>query len=50
VRIEGLCRELGRRVLLSAAFVSAAELEVEPMGTFALKGIAAPQALSAPLE
>jgi adenylate cyclase len=50
VRIERLCRELGRKLLLSEAFVSAAGVAVETMGGYALKGIAAPQIVSAPLE
>jgi adenylate cyclase len=49
-RIERLCRELGRTLLLSEAFVSAARVAVEPMGRFPLKGMAAPQTVSAPLE
>ncbi|HEX8011549.1 MAG TPA: adenylate/guanylate cyclase domain-containing protein [Casimicrobiaceae bacterium] len=49
-RIERLCRELGRALLLSEAFVSAARVAVEPMGRFPLKGMAAPQTVSAPLE
>ena len=48
-RIEGLCRELGRPILLSEAFVAAARIEVEPLGRFALKGMAAQQSVSAPL-
>jgi adenylate cyclase len=48
-RIEGLCRELGRSILLSEAFVSAARIAVEPVGRFALKGVAAPAIVSAPL-
>jgi adenylate cyclase len=50
VRIEGLCRELGHSLLLSEAFVSAAKVAVKPVGRFALKGIAAPQTLSAPSQ
>lgn len=50
VRIERLCRELGRNLLLSEAFVSAAGVAVETLGSYALKGIAAPQTVSAPLE
>ena len=49
-RIERLCRELGRTLLLSEAFVSAAAIAVEPVGRFPLKGIAEPQTVSAPLE
>jgi len=48
-RIEGLCRELGRPILLSEALVSAARIAVEPMGSFALKGVAAQERVSAPL-
>lgn len=39
-----------RTLLLSEAFVSAAGVAVEPMGRFPLKGMAAPQTVSAPLE
>ena len=49
-RIEGLCRELGRPILLSEAFVSGARVEVEPVGRFVLKGMATEQAVSAPLS
>jgi adenylate cyclase len=48
-RIEGLCRQLGRSILLSEAFVSAARLAVEPVGRFALKGVAEQETVSAPL-
>jgi adenylate cyclase len=47
-RIEGLCRELARPILLSEAFVAAGRIAVEPLGRFALKGIAAEQTVSAP--
>ncbi len=49
-RIERLCRELGRTLLLSEAFVSAARIAVKPMGRFPLKGMTALQIVSAPLE
>jgi adenylate cyclase len=49
-RIEGLCRELGRPILLSEAFISAARIAVEPVGRFVLKGIAAQETVSAPLS
>lgn len=49
-RIEGLCRELGRTLLLSEAFVSAVRVAVEHVGRFPLKDMAAPQTVSAPLE
>src|SRR5262249_33955826 len=48
-RIEGLCRDLGRPILLSEAFVAAARVQVEPVGTFSLKGVAAQERVSAPL-
>jgi adenylate cyclase len=50
VRIERLCRELERILLLSEGFVAAARVAIEPLGRFSLKGIAAPQTVSAPLE
>jgi adenylate cyclase len=39
-RIEGLCRELGRRPLMSREFVAAAGVSAVPVGEFALKGVA----------
>jgi len=48
-RIEGLCRELGRPILLSEAFVSRAHIAVEPVGRFVLKGVTAEETVSAPL-
>ena len=47
-RIEGLCRDLGRPVLLSAGFVAASGLSAEPLGSFSLKGLAEPQQVYAP--
>ena len=47
-RIEGLCRDLGRPVLLSAGFVAASGLSAEPLGAFSLKGLAEPQQVYAP--
>jgi adenylate cyclase len=47
-RIEGLCGELRRSILLSEAFVAAAGIATEPLGRFALKGIAAQETVSAP--
>jgi adenylate cyclase len=49
-RIEGLCRELNRPVLLSADFAAACGLAVQDLGAFALKGLAAPQRVYAPIE
>ena len=47
-RIEGLCRDLGRPVLLSAGFVAASGGGAEPLGAFSLKGLAEPQQIYAP--
>jgi adenylate cyclase len=47
-RIEGLCRELGRPVLLSESFVAASGLAARHLGTFALKGLTDPQRIFAP--
>jgi adenylate cyclase len=42
-RIEGLCRELSRTVLVSADFAAASGRELRPLGEFSLKGLSAPQ-------
>jgi adenylate cyclase len=47
-RIEGLCRELGRPVLLSEGFVTASGAAAEPLGVFPLKGLNKPQPVYAP--
>ena len=47
-RIDGLCRDLGRPVLLSASFVAASGLAVSPLGAFSLKGLSDPQQIYAP--
>ena len=49
-RIEGLCKELGRNVLLSGDFAALCEGAVEPLGSFALKGMASAQPVFAPLQ
>ena len=49
-RIEGLCRDLGRPILLSADFVAASGLDAEHLGTFSLKGLSNPQQVFAPPE
>ncbi len=49
-RIEGLCKELGRNVLLSGDFAALCEGAVEPLGSFALKGLASAQPVFAPLQ
>jgi adenylate cyclase len=47
-RIEGLTKQLGKRVLLSAEFARASGAAVEPMGEFALKGVGEMQGIFAP--
>jgi len=49
-RIEGLCRPLGQRVLMSEAFAAASSVEHEPLGAHELKGVEAPQMIFAPFE
>ena len=47
-RIEKLCDRLGRRLLASERFASAADLcggRLEPLGSHALRGVAAPQTI-----
>jgi len=41
-RLEGLCRPLGRIVLISGAVAAEASAKLVPLGTHALRGIAAP--------
>src|SRR5216684_2660199 len=47
-RIESMCRQLGRPLLLSADFVRAARISAESLGAFALKGVGAEQEIFAP--
>jgi adenylate cyclase len=47
-RIEGLCRDLGRPVLLSAGFVAASGLTAQHLGKYSLKGLSDPQQIYAP--
>jgi adenylate cyclase len=47
-RIEGLCRDLGRPVLLSANFVALSGLPAQHLGAFNLKGLSRPQEIYAP--
>jgi len=42
-RIESMCRQLGRALLLSSDFVTAAGISAESVGTFPLKGIGVEQ-------
>jgi adenylate cyclase len=47
-RIESMCRQLGRPLLLSADFVRAARIPADSLGAFALKGVGAEQEIFAP--
>jgi adenylate cyclase len=47
-RIESLCRQLGRQILLSSDFVSQSGMKAQSLGTFALKGVGAEQEIFAP--
>jgi adenylate cyclase len=49
-RIESLCRELGRRFLLSSDFVEAGGVSAESLGRFALKGVGSEQEIFVPIE
>jgi len=42
-RIEGLTRETGQPAVVSEAFAQVTNMTCQPLGSFALKGIAAPQ-------
>jgi adenylate cyclase len=44
-RLEGLCRPLGQDVLISGAFAAEASAPLIPLGTYELRGIAAPCAV-----
>ena len=49
-RIESLCRDLGRSVLLSADFVSTSGVTADPLGEFALKGVRENHRIFAPQQ
>lgn len=49
-RIESMCRQLGRQLLLSADFVAAGGFAARSLGAFSLKGIGADQEIFAPVE
>ena len=49
-RLEGLCRPLGRTVLLSGAFAAETTQPLIPLGEHRLRGIAEPCAVFAPEE
>jgi adenylate cyclase len=48
-RIESMCRELGRQLLLSSEFVKAGGMPAKSVGTFSLKGVAADQEIFVPM-
>jgi adenylate cyclase len=47
-RIESMCRQLGRQLLLSADFVEAGKIAARSLGAFSLKGVGADQEIFAP--
>lgn len=49
-RIEGLCGSLGRRPLMSEDFVTAARIDAEKLGDFALKGLAGDRPVYSPID
>ena len=49
-RIESMCRELGRQLLLSADFVSASGIAAHSLGRFSLKGVGADHEIFAPIS
>jgi len=48
-RIESMCRQLGRQLLLSADFVEAGGIAARSLGAFSLKGVGADQEIFAPI-
>jgi adenylate cyclase len=49
-RIESMCRELGRQLLLSSEFVRVGGVAAQSVGTFSLKGVGADQEIFALIE
>jgi len=47
-RIESMCRQLGRQLLLSSDFVSAAKIPATSLGAFSLKGVGSDQEIFVP--
>jgi adenylate cyclase len=47
-RIESMCRQLGRPLLLSSDFVRAAGISARSLGAFPLKGVGVEQQIFAP--
>jgi adenylate cyclase len=48
-RIESMCRELGRQLLLSSDFVRTGGIAAQSVGTFSLKGVSADQEIFVPI-
>jgi adenylate cyclase len=48
-RIESMCRQLARQLLLSADFVEAGGIAARSLGAFSLKGVGADQEIFAPI-
>jgi len=49
-RIESLCRQLGRQILLSSDFVALGRVKANSLGAFSLKGVAADQEIFEPIS
>jgi len=49
-RIESMCRQLGRQLLLSSDFVSAGKIPATSLGAFSLKGVGADQEIFVPAK
>jgi adenylate cyclase len=49
-RIESMCRELGRQLLLSSDFVARGGFAAESLGRYSLKGVGADQEIFAPVS
>jgi adenylate cyclase len=49
-RIESLCRQLGRQLLLSSDFVEAGSVSATSLGRFALKGVGSEQEIFVPVS
>jgi adenylate cyclase len=47
-RIESMCRQLGRPLLLSSDFVSVGRISAQSLGAFSLKGVGSDQEIFAP--
>jgi adenylate cyclase len=47
-RIESMCRQLGRQLLLSGEFVEAGGIAAQSLGAYSLKGVGADQEIFAP--